>query len=93
MDTAFELGAPVPVGQMLLHLYRLGVAQGWGDEDISAIAKVLEHLNPKADGGGGEAEPWPPPLFPLAAPFSHGRRNHPRGHPGPAAARLFSRHS
>ena len=32
---------------MLLHLYRLGVAQGWGDEDISAIAKVLEHLNPK----------------------------------------------
>jgi len=31
-----------------LHLYRTGVAQGWGDEDISAIAKVLEHLNPKA---------------------------------------------
>ena len=48
MDTAFELGAPVPVGQTLLHLYRTGVAQGWGDEDISAIAKVLEHLNPKA---------------------------------------------
>ena len=47
LDTAFELGAPVPAGQMLLHLYRLGVAQGWGDEDISAIAKVLEHLNPK----------------------------------------------
>jgi 3-hydroxyisobutyrate dehydrogenase-like beta-hydroxyacid dehydrogenase len=48
VDTAFELGAPVPVGQMLLHLYRTGVAQGWGDEDISAIAKVLEHLNPTA---------------------------------------------
>jgi 3-hydroxyisobutyrate dehydrogenase-like beta-hydroxyacid dehydrogenase len=47
VDTAFELGAPVPVGQMILHLCRLGVAQGWGDEDISAIAKVLEHLNPK----------------------------------------------
>ena len=47
LDTAFELGAPVPAGQMLLHLYRLGVAQGWGDEDISAIAKVLEHLSPK----------------------------------------------
>ena len=47
VDTAFELGAPVPAGQMLLHLYRLGVAQGWGDEDISAIAKVLEHLSPK----------------------------------------------
>jgi 3-hydroxyisobutyrate dehydrogenase-like beta-hydroxyacid dehydrogenase len=48
VDTAFELGAPVPAGQMLLHLYRTGMAQGWGDEDISAIAKVLEHLSPKS---------------------------------------------
>jgi 3-hydroxyisobutyrate dehydrogenase-like beta-hydroxyacid dehydrogenase len=48
VDTAFEMGAPVPVGQVLLHLYRAGVAQGWGDEDISAIARVLEHLSPKA---------------------------------------------
>jgi 3-hydroxyisobutyrate dehydrogenase-like beta-hydroxyacid dehydrogenase len=47
VDTAYELGAPVPVGQMLLHLYRLGWAQGWGDEDISAIARVLEHLSGK----------------------------------------------
>jgi 3-hydroxyisobutyrate dehydrogenase-like beta-hydroxyacid dehydrogenase len=48
VDTAFELGAPVPVGQMLLHLYRTGVAQGWGDDDISAIARVLEYLSPTA---------------------------------------------
>jgi 3-hydroxyisobutyrate dehydrogenase-like beta-hydroxyacid dehydrogenase len=48
VDTAYELGAPVPAGQMLLHLYRTGVAQGWGDEDISAIARVLEYLSPKA---------------------------------------------
>lgn len=48
VDTAFELGAPVPVGQMLLHLYRTGVAQGWGDEDISAIIRVLQHLSPTA---------------------------------------------
>jgi 3-hydroxyisobutyrate dehydrogenase-like beta-hydroxyacid dehydrogenase len=47
VDTAFELGAPVPAGQMLLHLYRLGVAQGWGDEDISAIMRVMEHLSGK----------------------------------------------
>ena len=47
VDTAYETGAPVPLGQMLLHLYRLGVAQGWGDEDISAIAKVMEHLSEK----------------------------------------------
>ncbi len=47
VDTAFELGAPVPVAHTLLHLFRLGVAQGWGDEDISAIARVLEYLNPK----------------------------------------------
>jgi 3-hydroxyisobutyrate dehydrogenase-like beta-hydroxyacid dehydrogenase len=45
VDTAFELGAPVPVGQTLLHLYRSGWAQGWGDEDISAIARVLEDLS------------------------------------------------
>jgi 3-hydroxyisobutyrate dehydrogenase-like beta-hydroxyacid dehydrogenase len=47
VDTAYDLGAPVPVAQTLLQLYRVGVAQGWGDEDISAIARVLEHLNPK----------------------------------------------
>jgi 3-hydroxyisobutyrate dehydrogenase-like beta-hydroxyacid dehydrogenase len=45
LDTAFETGAPVPAGQMLLHLYRIGVAEGWGDEDISAIMKVMEHLS------------------------------------------------
>lgn len=45
VDTAYETGAPVPAGQMLLHLYRAGVAQGWGDEDISAIMKVMEHLS------------------------------------------------
>jgi hypothetical protein len=37
----------VPRGQMPLQLYRLGVAQGWGDEDISAIARVMEHLSGK----------------------------------------------
>ncbi len=47
VDTAYETGAPVPAGQMLLHLYRLGVAQGWGDEDISAIMRVMEHLSGK----------------------------------------------
>jgi 3-hydroxyisobutyrate dehydrogenase-like beta-hydroxyacid dehydrogenase len=45
VDTAYETGAPVPVGQMMLHLYRLGVGQGWGDMDVAAIAKVLEHLS------------------------------------------------
>jgi 3-hydroxyisobutyrate dehydrogenase-like beta-hydroxyacid dehydrogenase len=45
VDTAYELGAPVPVGQMILHLFRTGVAQGWGDEDLSAIARVLTHLS------------------------------------------------
>jgi len=47
VDTAFDLGAPVPAGQTLLHLCRLGTAQGWGNEDISALARVLEYLNPK----------------------------------------------
>ena len=47
LDTAYELGAPVPGGQMLLHLCRVGVAQGWGDEDISAIIKVMELISGK----------------------------------------------
>ena len=46
VDTAFELGAPAPVAQTILHLFRVGVAQGWGDEDISAIARVMAHLSP-----------------------------------------------
>jgi hypothetical protein len=32
---------------MLLHLCRVGVAQGWGDEDISAIIKVMELISGK----------------------------------------------
>ena len=47
LDTAYELGAPVPGGHLLLHLYRTGWAQGWGDQDISAIARVMEHLSGK----------------------------------------------
>ena len=47
VDTAYELGAPVPVAQTILQLYRVGVALGFGDEDISAIARVLEHLSPE----------------------------------------------
>jgi 3-hydroxyisobutyrate dehydrogenase-like beta-hydroxyacid dehydrogenase len=46
VDTAYELKAPVPLGQILLHLYQAGLAQGWGDEDISAIARVMEWLSP-----------------------------------------------
>jgi len=46
VDTAYDLKAPVPAGQTLLHLFEVGVARGWGDEDISAIARVLEHLSP-----------------------------------------------
>lgn len=48
VDTAYELKAPVPAGQGLLHLFQVGVARGWGDEDISAIARVLEQMNPPA---------------------------------------------
>ncbi len=47
VDTAYDLGAPVPVAHTLLQLYRVGVARGWGDEDISAIARVLDHMSPK----------------------------------------------
>ncbi|MEW6387235.1 MAG: NAD(P)-dependent oxidoreductase [Thermodesulfobacteriota bacterium] len=48
VDTAYDLGAPVPLGQILLHLYRLGVGQNLGDQDFAAIARVLAHLSPGA---------------------------------------------
>ncbi len=44
IDTAYETGAPAPLAHLLLHLYRQGVAQGWGDLDFAAIAKVLEAM-------------------------------------------------
>lgn len=47
VDTAYQTGAPVPVGQVLLHLFRLGVGREWGDLDVAAILKVLEFLNGK----------------------------------------------
>jgi len=45
IDTAYEVGAPVPAGQTLLHLYSAGVNKGWGDLDVCAIMKVLEDLS------------------------------------------------
>lgn len=42
VDTAYEIGAPVPVGQTLLHLFSTGVNKHWGDLDVCAIMKVLE---------------------------------------------------
>ncbi len=44
VDTAYDTGAPAPLGHLLLHLYRLGVSQGLGDADFAAIAKVIENL-------------------------------------------------
>ena len=44
VDTAYETGAPVPLGQTMLHLYRVGVGHEWGDLDFAAIYKVIEHL-------------------------------------------------
>jgi len=44
IDTAYETGAPVPAGQNMLQLYRVGVGHDWGDLDFAAIYNVLEHL-------------------------------------------------
>lgn len=44
VDTAYETGAPAPLGHLLLQLYRLGVSKGLGDQDFAAIAKVVEGL-------------------------------------------------
>lgn len=44
LDTAYETGAPVPVGQVLLHLYRSGVARDFGEMDFAAVMQVLKEL-------------------------------------------------
>lgn len=44
VDTAYEIGAPIPVGHTLLHLYSTGVNKKWGNLDVCAIMKVLESL-------------------------------------------------
>ena len=48
VDTAFELGAPVPWARCLLPALPAGLGPRLGPVSISAIAKVLAHLNPKA---------------------------------------------
>jgi 3-hydroxyisobutyrate dehydrogenase-like beta-hydroxyacid dehydrogenase len=47
VDTAYETGAPIPVGHLLLHLFRLGVSQDLGDLDVAAISRVLETMAQK----------------------------------------------
>jgi len=44
VDTAFETGAAAPLGHLMLHLYRLGLSRGLGDQDFAAISRVLEEL-------------------------------------------------
>lgn len=44
VDTAFETGAPAPLAHLLLHLFRLGVSRGLGDQDFAAIARVIAGL-------------------------------------------------
>jgi len=47
VDTAYETGAPMPMGHLLLHLFRLGVSQDLGDLDVAAISRVLETMGHK----------------------------------------------
>ena len=47
VDTAYETGAPAPLGHLLLHLYRLSVSHNLGDQDFAAIAKALEVYGPQ----------------------------------------------
>lgn len=44
IDTAYEIGAPVPVGQALLQLFSTGINKDWGNLDVCAIIKVLEDM-------------------------------------------------
>jgi len=44
VDTAYDLGAPVPAAHTMLQLFRLAVGKQWGDLDFAAIWKLLEQL-------------------------------------------------
>jgi 3-hydroxyisobutyrate dehydrogenase-like beta-hydroxyacid dehydrogenase len=44
VDTAYEMGAAIPAGQLLLHLYRACVARGLGDMDFAAVLEMLREL-------------------------------------------------
>jgi 3-hydroxyisobutyrate dehydrogenase-like beta-hydroxyacid dehydrogenase len=46
VDTAYENNVLVPSAHTMLHLYTSGVARQWGDLDLAAVLKVLQHLNP-----------------------------------------------
>ncbi len=47
LDTAYATGAHTPTASVMLQLYRSALAQGWGDVDFSAIAKLLAELGGK----------------------------------------------
>lgn len=44
-DTADDMGLVLPLSNLARQLYQAGVNNGWGDEDDSAVVKVLEQLS------------------------------------------------
>jgi len=44
VDTAYETGAAIPAGHVLLHLYRACVARGLGDLDFAAVMEILREM-------------------------------------------------
>jgi 3-hydroxyisobutyrate dehydrogenase-like beta-hydroxyacid dehydrogenase len=43
-DLAEELGMPVPLSSLVHELYKIGVNKGYGEENASAIVKVIEDM-------------------------------------------------
>lgn len=43
-DLAEELGMPVPISSIVHELYKIGVNKGYGEENASAIVKVVEEM-------------------------------------------------
>lgn len=50
LDTADEVGAPVPAAAAMQQLYAAGRARGLGDMDFAAVAKVLAELGGSKEG-------------------------------------------
>ena len=44
-DLAEELGMPVPLSSLVHEMYKIGVNKGFGEENASAIVKVIEDMS------------------------------------------------
>jgi len=53
LETAHQEGYAMPAAACIHQIYEIGMAKGWGAEDIAAVVKVYEDWSPAHDDRGG----------------------------------------